>query len=409
MIVTVPTADEIKHIMMENGGIYHHYFSTEHTTHIIATNLPDVKIKKLKGLHINIVKPDWITACLSAGHQVDFRPYLLYSHQSRTQPSIRSYVSTVPSSSQETSCTTAGKVEDAICQRQENDPEHDDGESSEDLFSSPELKEAHQDKVSVSSVLAETKQELVRGSNTTKSATDPNFLAEFYENSRLHHISTMGATFKQLIYDLRQKKNHNFSGIVRLRNWKKENTQDDPSPQIKICEEDEDFGSSLDDTPKPIHDNQKHSVVMHIDMDCFFVSVGLCKHPHLKGKPVAVTHSKGHGPVKRGGTDRKYEFNYYKERLEAKLKNKNGSENDVHLKARLSWADGINETDSMAEIASCSYEARRTGVKNGMFVGAALKLCPDLKFIPYDFDAYQDVATILYETVARLVCNSILG
>ena len=32
---------------------------------------------------------------------------------------------------------------------------------------------------------------------------------------------------------------------------------------------------------------------MHIDMDCFFVSVGLRSHPHLRGLPVAVTHSKG--------------------------------------------------------------------------------------------------------------------
>lgn len=33
--------------------------------------------------------------------------------------------------------------------------------------------------------------------------------------------------------------------------------------------------------------------VMHIDMDCFFVSVGLLTRPELSGLPVAVTHSSG--------------------------------------------------------------------------------------------------------------------
>jgi hypothetical protein len=35
-----------------------------------------------------------------------------------------------------------------------------------------------------------------------------------------------------------------------------------------------------------------------------------------------------------------------------------------------------------------------------MFLGAALKLCPDLKTIPYDFEGYQEVAKTLYDTVA---------
>ncbi len=32
---------------------------------------------------------------------------------------------------------------------------------------------------------------------------------------------------------------------------------------------------------------------MHIDMDCFFVSVGLRNKPEYRGLPVVVTHSKG--------------------------------------------------------------------------------------------------------------------
>jgi DNA repair protein REV1 len=41
--------------MMEHGGVYHHYYSSRKTTHIIASNLPDVKVRQLKG-HELIVK-----------------------------------------------------------------------------------------------------------------------------------------------------------------------------------------------------------------------------------------------------------------------------------------------------------------------------------------------------------------
>jgi len=39
-----PSADEIKRIMMVHGGTFHTYLSHK-TTHIIAKNLPDTKVK----------------------------------------------------------------------------------------------------------------------------------------------------------------------------------------------------------------------------------------------------------------------------------------------------------------------------------------------------------------------------
>ena len=51
-------------------------------------------------------------------------------------------------------------------------------------------------------------------------------------------------------------------------------------------------------------------------------------------------------------------------------------------------------------MASCSYEARAAGVRNGMFLGPALQLCPSLQTIPYDFPGYEQVSRILYDTVA---------
>lgn len=41
---TKPSATELKVLMAEHGGVYHHYFSTSRTKFIIASNLPDTKV-----------------------------------------------------------------------------------------------------------------------------------------------------------------------------------------------------------------------------------------------------------------------------------------------------------------------------------------------------------------------------
>ncbi|PNJ09944.1 REV1 isoform 4 [Pongo abelii] len=68
-------------------------------------------------------------------------------------------------------------------------------------------------------------------------------------------------------------------------------------------------------------------------------------------------------------------------------------------------ADGSDSVLSRAEIASCSYEARQLGIKNGMFFGHAKQLCPNLQAVPYDFHAYKEVARTLYETLASYTHN----
>uniref|UniRef100_A0A7E4VG16 DNA repair protein REV1 n=1 Tax=Panagrellus redivivus TaxID=6233 RepID=A0A7E4VG16_PANRE len=93
-------------------------------------------------------------------------------------------------------------------------------------------------------------------------------------------------------------------------------------------------------------------IICHIDMDCFFVSVALRSRPELIGKPVAVTHSSAN-------------------------------------------------SNAYGEIASCSYEARAHGVYARQFVREAMKTCPDLVCVPYEFDAYVATAKQLYSTLAR--------
>lgn len=254
---TDPTADELKRLMMIHGGTYHHYQSSK-TTHVIATNLPDSKVKAIKagGRNLPICHPRWIRQCVDAGKLLDFRNFQLYTSASPSQPKL--------------------------------------------AFERP--------------------------TSTTKDAKDEGFLGEFYNQSRLHHISTMAANMKDYVGDLvnQAPDDHMEKAIERLSSLQRRR----PNEHIK------------------------DRVIMHIDMDCFFVSVGLLKQPHLRGKPVAVTHSKA------------------------------------------------TKASSMAEVASCSYEARAMGVKNGMFMGTALQKCPSLETIQYEFDEYNRVAKVLYDTVA---------
>lgn len=209
-----------------------------------------------------------------------------------------------------------------------------------------------------------------------RTANDPNFLAEFYNNSRLHHIATLGASFKHHISRMRESHNGQFP----VRDQLKLELQ-----QKKLS--------------KTMPDSINGKVIMHIDMDCFFVSVGLRTRPKLKGLPIAVTHSKGRNANNLqniDGVNRKKEMELYMKRHDEKYHVDHG-DGEVPVKPiRL-----IDNTVSLSEIASCSYEARKMGIKNGMFVGQALKLCPQLQTIPYDFDAYKEVAHILYDTISQ--------
>ncbi|AOW06891.1 YALI0F09141p [Yarrowia lipolytica CLIB122] len=98
--------------------------------------------------------------------------------------------------------------------------------------------------------------------------------------------------------------------------------------------------------PPPISGGDR--IIMHLDFDSFFVAVSTLDRPDLTRKPVAV----GSG----------------------------GSRN--------------------ADIASCNYEARKYGVKNGMWMSRALKLCPDLQTVDYNFPKYEEVSEAFY-TILR--------
>ncbi len=91
---------------------------------------------------------------------------------------------------------------------------------------------------------------------------------------------------------------------------------------------------------------------MHVDMDCFFAAVEQREAPGLLGKPVIV------GADPRRGLGR-----------------------------------GI--------VATCSYEARRFGVRSAMPISTAWRLCPSAVFLRPRFSLYSQASRRVMEVLAR--------
>lgn len=90
-------------------------------------------------------------------------------------------------------------------------------------------------------------------------------------------------------------------------------------------------------------------MIAHLDMDCFYASVELKDKPYLKEKPVAV-----------GGSDR----------------------------------DG-----GRGVITTCNYVAREFGVRSAMSGFLAKEKCPQLVFLPLNFDKYRSESRAIRELI----------
>lgn len=89
--------------------------------------------------------------------------------------------------------------------------------------------------------------------------------------------------------------------------------------------------------------------ILHVDMDAFFASVEQLRHPEWRGHPVIV----GAGPHERG------------------------------------------------VVSTCSYEARKFGVRSAMPSRTAFALCPNAVFTPPDMPAYAAVSRQAFEVFSH--------
>lgn len=91
--------------------------------------------------------------------------------------------------------------------------------------------------------------------------------------------------------------------------------------------------------------------VLHIDMDAFYASLEVARHPELKGKPVIIG------------------------------------------------------TGTRSVVSAASYEARRYGVNSAMASARARQLCPDGVFLPVDMHYYRMMSRRIIEEVFSQVTD----
>lgn len=129
-------------------------------------------------------------------------------------------------------------------------------------------------------------------------SVDPEFLSLFFSNSRYHYLSTWKNEHKDFVNNLQKIEERKLPGKEKLQvllnttDTEDSETEDSskhsgpigyaPSSQSQVIQE---RGFNC----KKMFEEK--TVVMHLDMDCFFVAVSLLNYPELRGKPLAVAHT----------------------------------------------------------------------------------------------------------------------
>ncbi len=124
-------------------------------------------------------------------------------------------------------------------------------------------------------------------------------------------------------------------------------------------------------------------MIIHLDIDSFFVSAHRTIDSRLLGKAVAVGGRSNLSIFDNKSNDKKVLSNNNGAFVSSIL-SKNSKNSDEYYKDQNGRIRGI--------ITTSSYEARRYGVKTAMSVNEALMLCPHLIMIPPDYTLYHDLS-----------------
>ncbi|MGB7543199.1 MAG: DNA polymerase IV [Burkholderiales bacterium] len=115
--------------------------------------------------------------------------------------------------------------------------------------------------------------------------------------------------------------------------------------------------------------------IAHVDMDAFYASVELLRHPELRGKPLVIGGRRRMAQNAAGGANRD--------------------------PGSTAFPD-LRDYTGRGVITTATYEARALGVHSGMGLMKAAKLAPDAILLPADFDEYRRYSRMFKEAVRAI-------
>ncbi|EQC29887.1 hypothetical protein SDRG_12431 [Saprolegnia diclina VS20] len=373
---TEPPREELRQLILQHGGQYEAYH-TSRVTHMIATHVAESKLKELLRARkpLPVLHPKWILDSIEKGRVCRTQPYLYAGYRAVGQQTLQlaplattpaQTTLPVPPALPTFTAPPAPRVTSAPAARPASQqspfapsvpPFAPQVQAPSGHFKVPTPRLDHPPtppipplppvvasplpSVSQTPVGTEAPTSPTRTSPPKPRSSPPKprssppkatralstrdgipaFVRHFFDNSRLHHIGSWKSFFQAHAAELMAS-----------------------APPFVASQ----YG----------HCESTERVILHVDMDCFFVSVAVRNLPPVyKTVPVAVAHS-GY------------------------------SSHDTPQKGT-------------SEISSCNYVARARGLRAGMFMERAKGLCPDLVVLPYDFEAIERISCDVYRIFYR--------
>lgn len=127
-------------------------------------------------------------------------------------------------------------------------------------------------------------------------------------------------------------------------------------------------------------------MILHLDLDCFFVSAERTVDKKLLNIPVAVG-GRSNLSIFDKSKQKRYISSNEGAFVSSILSSNSDKTPDEYFKDKDGRIRGI--------ITTCSYEARKHGVKTAMSANEALRICPSLKMVPPNYPLYHELSTKL--------------